>query len=118
MKNKKATPCGATYTQSNSTTETEILSILKKRKRGCSRYELSQRLGVSDRLMRSAIANLRDKGYMIGNRTDGGYSLNHEDDFERAIKLLEARRNKESKRIRNMKRTLELQGQVTINVND
>lgn len=114
MANKKATPEGATKMQVNSTTKADILSILKKYRRGRSRYELSQRLGVSDRTMRDAIAELRDEGYMIGTRADGGYSLDREDDFVRAIKIYESRRNKESKRIRNMKHTLELQGQVMI----
>lgn len=114
MKTKKATPCGATLKQSNSTTKEKILSILSKRKRGYSRYELSQRLGVTDAVMRQAIADLRDEGYMVGTRADGGYSLNNEEDFDRAIALIVARRNTASKRIKNMKRTLEMKGQVTL----
>lgn len=93
-----------------------LLQILKKNKKGVSRKELKDLMHLNDRQIRNYIAELRDEGHMIGICEDGGYSINKARDFDRAIALYEARRNKESKLIRTMKRTRELKDQERLSI--
>ena len=88
-----------------------ILKSLKKRK-GMTRKELASICNCSDRTMRTAIAELRFEGHMIGVTPQGGYTLNNEDDFVRAMNIYKARVSREQKTLRRMQKALESVNQV------
>ena len=93
----------------------DILKALKKHKK-LTRKELSSTTGLSDRVCRHAIAELRDEGYMIGITASGGYSINNKTDFRRAIAFYTAKTRKEEARIRSMKKTLENVNQLRMSL--
>lgn len=96
-------------------TKDKILQVLIRAEgKPVSRKRLRSLFRLEDRVVRDYIAELRDDGWMVGISENGGYSYGNETDFIRTIRLYEARRNKESARIRKMKKTLEGQRQVIL----
>ena len=83
----------------------KVLSALVVHKK-LTRKELMFYTGLSDRVCRLAIAELRDAGHMIGITASGGYSINDTTDFHRAIANYKARAREEERRIRVMEKTL------------
>ena len=116
MSNKKAGAKAPTENQLKNSTKSAIVSILKKNRGGVTREELCRLLNLTDRNLRDHIAGLRDKGFLIGITATGGYTINKIRDFERAIAFYEAKRNKESARIRKMKRALENKDQMRLEI--
>lgn len=88
-----------------------IVKLLRKHKK-LSRVELMTLTGMSDRVVRKRIEELRNEGFMIGVTASGGYSINNKTDFRRAMAIYKARASKEQKTYRRMQRTLENVNQV------
>ena len=115
MANKKAGTEVPTKRQPKNTPKAQVLSILRKNRKGITRAELVSLLNMDDRSIREHIAQLREQGYKIGLAPSGGYTIDRKRDFERAVRFYDAKLKKEAQRVRKMKKTLETWDNVKMN---
>ena len=79
-----------------------------------SRQELSDRLGVSDRTMRSVVEIARREGYIVLNDQDGTgyYSINDLDALERHYRQERSRALSVLARLKRVRRILKEAGRI------
>lgn len=115
MSTKKAGAEAPTKRHPKNTPKAQVLSILRKNKKGITRPELVKLLNMDDRSIREYIGKLREEGYKIGNAPEGGYTIDRKRDFERAVAFYDAKLKKEAQRVKRMKKTLETWDNVKMN---